>query len=63
MTSYEIRVAFTTVGCFRPGKMHPGCILPVPDWITTNSASVLYHCVPDGKRMVVAEMPVYGDQI
>ncbi len=40
MISCETWVSFTIAGCFRPGKMHPGCVLPAPDWITTNSALV-----------------------
>ena len=32
-------VSFTIVGCIWPGLTHPGCILPTPRWITTNSAS------------------------
>ena len=38
MTCSEIWVALTNVGYLLPGLTHPGCVFPVPGWITTNSA-------------------------
>ncbi len=41
MITCEIWVSFTIVGCVWPGLTHPGCVLPAPEWITTNSAKCM----------------------
>ena len=49
MTSYEIGVAFTKVGCIRPVFLHPGRVLPTSHWIMTNSALLGWNLGPKQK--------------